>query len=94
MDFPTTVNTLEFYHTKNSEIYGMDKHEIYIETVGYQLAMEKFLQKNSKMDVIGRRPTGSKRERLILISDLIKSGKIKFPKSEAGMMLVEQLVGF
>ena len=82
MDFPTTVSTLEFYHTKNSEIYGMDNHEIYIETVGYQLAMESFLKKNSRMDVIGRRPTGSKRERLILITDLIRTGRILFPKTE------------
>ncbi len=94
MDFPTTVSTLEFYHKKNSDIYGIDKHEVYIEVVGYQLAMENFLKKNSEMDVVGRRPTGSKRERLILITDLIRSGKIKFPKTEAWMMLVEQLVGF
>ncbi len=94
MDFPTTVSTLEFYHKKNSDIYGIDKHEVYIEIVGYQLAMENFLKKNSEMDVIGRRPTGSKRERLILITDLIRSGRIIFPKTEAGMMLVEQLVGF
>ena len=83
MDFPTTVDTLEFYHKKNSDIHDMSKHEIYIETVGYQLAMEKFLKKNSKMDIIGRKPTGSKRERLILISDLIRTGKIQFPRTEA-----------
>ena len=83
MDFPTTVETLEFYHKKNSDIHDVNKHEIYIETVGYQLAMEKFLKKNSRMDVIGRKPTGSKRERLTLISDLIRSGKIRFPNTES-----------
>lgn len=45
MDFPTTVDTLEFYHKKNSDVHNISKHEIYIETVGYQLAMEKFLKK-------------------------------------------------
>jgi hypothetical protein len=52
MDFPTTVSTLELYHKKNSDVHNMDNHEIYIETVGYQLAMEKFLKKNSRMDII------------------------------------------
>lgn len=94
MDFPTTVETLEFYHKKNSDIHDVNKHEIYIETVGCQLAMEKFLKKNSRMDVIGRKPTGSKRERLTLISDLIRSGKIRFPNTESWRMLVEELVGF
>jgi hypothetical protein len=54
--------------------------------------MEKFLKKNSRMDIVGRKPTGSKRERLILISDLIRSGKIQFPNTEAWRMLVEELV--
>ena len=94
MDFPTTVDTLEFYHKKNSDLHNLKKHEVYIETVGYQIAMEKFLQKNSKMDIVGRKPAGSKRERLILISDLIRSGKIRFPNTEAWRMLVEELVGF
>ncbi len=94
MDFSETANVLEEYHRRQSEKYEHRKHEVIVETVGYQLAMENFLKKNSKMDIIGKKPSWSKRERLILTTDLIRSGRIQFPKTEAGMMLVEQLVWF
>mgnify|MGYP006323095139 CR=1 FL=1 len=92
MDFSETANVLEEYHKRQSEKYYHTKHEVIVEIVGYQIAMENFLKKNSRMDIIGKRPSGSKRERLILTTDLIRTGKIKFPKTEAGVMLVEQLV--
>lgn len=94
MDFSDTASVLENYHRRNSEKYNMSTHEVFVETVGYQAAMEGFLKKNSKMSIIGKKPRGSKRERLLLVTDLIRSGRIKFPKTEAWMMLVEQLVGF
>lgn len=83
MDFSLTAKTLETYHGRNSEKYAMKKHEIIVETVGYQEAMEGFLKQNSKMDIIGKKPIGSKRERLILTTDLIRTGRIRFPRTEA-----------
>ena len=94
MDFSETANVLEEYHKRQSEKYKHNKHEVIVETVWYQLAMENFLKKNSKMDILGKKPSGSKRERLILTTDLIRTGRIKFPKTEAWVMLVEQLVWF
>lgn len=83
MDFSDTASVLENYHRRNSEKYNMSTHEVFVETVGYQAAMEGFLKKNSKMSIIGKKPRGSKRERLLLVTDLIRSGRIKFPKTEA-----------
>ena len=40
------------------------------------------------------KPTGSKTERLALITDLIKNGVIVFVKSPAVERLVEQILGF
>lgn len=40
------------------------------------------------------KPTGSKTERLALITDLIKKGIIVFIKSPAVERLVEQILGF
>lgn len=92
MDFSSTAKTLEAYHTKNSEMYNVTTHEIVLETVGYQAAMEGFLQQNSTMEIIGKKPIGSKRERLILTTNFIRTGRICFPNTEAGRMLAEQIV--
>ena len=40
MDFSDTAHVLEDYHKRNSEKYNMSTHEIFVETVGYQAAME------------------------------------------------------
>ena len=94
MDFSETAETLAEYHRKQTSSYKHNKHEVIVETVGYQAAMEQYLRKNAHMDIIGIKPHGSKRERLALITDLIKTWRIRFPKTEAWVMLVEQLVGF
>lgn len=94
MNFSETAETLAEYHSKLSRMYKHNKHEVILETVGYQEAMEQYLRKGHRMNIVGIKPRGSKRERLALVTDLIKTGRIKFPKTEAGMMLVEQLVGF
>ncbi len=94
MDFSETAETLAEFHQKQSRMYKHNKHEVIIETVGYQAAMEQYLRKGHRMDIIGLKPHGSKRERLALITDLIKTGRIRFPRTEAGIMLVDQLVGF
>lgn len=94
MDFSETAETLAEFHQKQSRMYKHNNHEVIIETVGYQAAMEQYLRKGHKMDIIGLKPHGSKRERLALITDLIKTWRIKFPRTEAGIMLVDQLIGF
>lgn len=94
MDFSDTVRMLDEYQNRQSSTYNLSKHEIIVESVGYQLAMEGHLKKYTKMNVIGKKPVGSKRERLILTTDLIRTGRIKFPKTEAWKMLVEQILGF
>ena len=94
MDFSQTAETLSEYHRKQSRMYKHHKHDVIIETVGYQAAMEQYLRKENRMEIIGIKPHGSKRERLAIITDLIKTGRIRFPRTEAWMMLVEQLVGF
>ncbi len=83
MDFSETAETLAEYHQRLSRIHKHNKHEVIIETVGYQAAMEQYLRKGQRMDIVGIKPHGSKRERLALVTDLIKTGRIKFPKTEA-----------
>ena len=73
MDFSETAETLAEYHRKQTSSYKHNKHEVIVETVGYQAAMEQYLRNNAHMDIIGIKPHGSKRERLALITDLIKT---------------------
>ena len=94
MNFPDTASTLEEYHNRQSAKYKHNKHEVIIENNGYQPALEQYLKKNSQMDIIWKISRGSKRERLILTSDFIKSGRIRFPRTEAWVMLVEQILWF
>lgn len=94
MDFSITAETLRSYHQRNSEAHSVKDHQIVIETVGYQAAMEGFLKKNTDMQIIGKKPIGSKRERLLLTTNFIRTGRVQFPKTEQWLLLVEQLVGF
>jgi len=73
MDFSETAETLAGYHEKQTRMYKHHKHEVIVETVGYQAAMEQYLRKGQRMDIIGIKPNGSKRERLALITDLLKT---------------------
>ena len=98
MDFSDTATMLEWHHRKQSDAYGakfgITKHEVIVETVGYQEAMEQYLKKNSSMLITGKKPMGTKRDRLLLTTEFIRSGRILFPNTEAGRMLLEQLIGF
>jgi len=52
MNFPDTAGALEEYHNLQSAKYKHHKHEVIIESVAYQAAMEQYLKKNSKMAII------------------------------------------
>lgn len=93
MDFPTTMGTLRTYDATKRQLYPVI-HKIYVEKIGYQAALEQSLKGEAHMKIEGWRPTMSKIERLTLVSQLIKDGRIKFAKSDACKVLVEQILGF
>jgi hypothetical protein len=57
--------------------------------VGYQEAMAQYLRSISDIRIEWIKPTGSKTERLALITDLIKNGVIVFIKNPKVERLVE-----
>lgn len=90
MDFPKTVETVK---ALSKTLGNGNATTIFIEGVAYQKALIDQLQKDGfpakKWD-----PQGTdKRARLSLVSSLIQSGKILFPK-EGAELLIRQMTGF
>lgn len=90
--FPETV---ELCRTVNKTYYDPGTHPpfLIVEDVGYQRALPQQLQIEGDYKVGTVRPLGDKRGRLALTANLIKSGKILFPKQGAEE-LIEQIVHF
>ncbi len=94
MNFSTTVETLKAYYEIQKAKFGTHRHDVLVETVGYQDALAQYMRSSSDIRIEWMKPTGSKTERLALITDLIKKGIIVFIKSPAVERLVEQILGF
>ncbi|MFH1767373.1 MAG: hypothetical protein ABH826_04810 [Patescibacteria group bacterium] len=72
---------------------GLDKAELYIEEVGYQLALIQELE-HEEYQVKGVKTRGAdKRSRLAIVSYLVQKGQVLFPK-EGCKELINQLTGF
>lgn len=89
MNFPQTIQQIIDLHGANSATRFT---EILVEDVGYQKAVIDQLSYH-RVRAEGVKVSSDKRSRLITISDMIKKGKIKFPKQGAEE-LVRQIVGF
>jgi hypothetical protein len=51
MNFVTTVETLKAYYEIQKAKFGMDRHDILVETVGYQEAMAQYLRSISDIRI-------------------------------------------
>lgn len=90
MNFPETILQIKNAHDANKKIYSAV--ELLIEDVGYQRAAIDQLQ-NDGYEAKGVKVSSDKVSRLATVSNLIKTGKIMFPKQGAEM-LIKQLTGF
>jgi len=90
MNFPETILQIKNSHDANKKIYS--SVEILIEDVGYQRAVIDQLH-NENYHAEGIKVSSDKISRLATISNLIKTGKILFPKQGAET-LIKQLTGF
>lgn len=89
MNFPETIVQIENLYLANKK---MKTTSLLVEEVGYQKAViDQLLTQSIK--ATGVKVTSDKRSRLITVSTLIKSGKIKFPRKGAED-LIRQIVGF
>jgi len=95
MSFPETVQMCKVYDRYYREEYKeYGPPAFVIEDVAYQKALPQQLISEGIRNVKASRPGNSdKRSRLILTSNLIKSGVIKFPKTGAEE-LINQIVHF
>ncbi len=92
LNFPETVETCKLMN----ESYKKDNHEttLVVEDVAYQKALPQQLINEGIWNVKTMKPGNSdKRSRLALTSNMIKCGKIKFPRTGAEE-LINQIVHF
>lgn len=89
MNFPETIKQIKEVSDANKKLYSS---HILVEEVGYQKAVIDQLAHDS-LNVEGVKISTDKRSRLISISAMIQSGKIKFPRHGAEA-LIRQIVGF
>lgn len=94
MNFVETVETLKIYDVVQKNRFDSSRHEVLVETVGYQEALAQHLKTNSNIHVEWYKPNVSKTERLTLVTDLIKNGMVVFVRTPAVERLVEQILGF
>lgn len=91
LNFPETY---EMAKNLSKELGNGEYTKLYIEEVGYQTALIQYLEKNN-VPAEGVKVSGQdKRSRLALVTHLIKSGQVLFPKGERAEELIMQLTGF
>jgi predicted phage terminase large subunit-like protein len=92
MNFPETVEMCKLFD-KSYEHGGMEPTFV-VEDVGYQKALPQQMQTEGVREVMTTRPGNQdKRSRLVLTANMIKSGKVLFPK-EGAEQLIQQIVHF
>jgi predicted phage terminase large subunit-like protein len=89
MNFPETIQQITDLYAANKTVHTT---RLLVEDVGYQKAVIDQLLNNA-IKAEGIKVTSDKRSRLVTVSDMIKRGKIKFPRKGAEA-LVRQIVGF
>ncbi len=72
MDFPTAMDALASYDSMKKSQYP-EEHEVFVEDVGYQRAFVQQMSVRGNMAIEGVRPTGTKAERLTIVSDAIRN---------------------
>ncbi len=93
MTFPETVETCKIINKSYSEERGSDPVFV-IEDVAYQKALPQQLEQEGITRVHTTRPGNQdKRTRLVLTANMIKSGRVKFPRYGAEE-LISQIVNF
>jgi predicted phage terminase large subunit-like protein len=94
MSFPETVETCKLLDKSYGGKDGGDHPKFVIEDVAYQKALPQQLNDEGIWNVMTTRPGNQdKRSRLVLTANMIKSGKILFPK-EGAEQLIQQIVHF
>lgn len=92
MTFPETVDMCKTLYNSYKEDYDYPK--LVIEDVAYQKALPQQLKYEGINGVLTIRPgIQDKRSRLVLTANMIKTGKILFPR-EGAERLIEQIVHF
>jgi len=93
MNFPETVDMCKTLYTAYHEKGGL-RPKLIIEDVAYQKSLPEQLESEGIRDVQTTRPGNTdKRMRLMLISSLIKNGKVLFPRKGCEE-LINQIVHF
>lgn len=93
LSFPETVDTCKILYASYTEKVGCEP-TLVIEDVAYQKALPQQLQSEGLRNVKTTRPGNhDKRSRLVLTANLIKSGKVLFPR-EGAEQLIQQIVHF
>lgn len=90
MHFPETIAQIKTTVQSNEKIWST--LELLIEDVGYQAATIQLLE-HEGFDATGVKIASDKRSRLMSVSSLIQSGKIRFAR-HGNEELVRQIVGF
>lgn len=93
MTFPETVDTCKILDESYGE-KGGHRPTFIIEDVAYQKSLPQQLENEGLWDVRTTRPGNQdKRSRLVLTANLIRSGKVLFPR-EGAEQLIQQIVHF
>ena len=93
MTFPETVDTCKILDESYGE-KGGHRPTFVIEDVAYQKSLPQQLENEGLWDVRTTRPGNQdKRSRLVLTANLIRSGKVLFPR-EGAEQLIQQIVHF
>lgn len=93
MNFPETVETCKTLYESYGKKGGPYPHLV-IEDVAYQKALPQHLESEGLHNVKTVRPgSQDKRSRLVMTANLIKTGKVLFPR-EGAEQLIQQIVHF
>lgn len=94
LSFPETVETCKLVNESYKQIEEWSGPVLVIEDVAYQSALPQQLKEEGLKNVKTIKPGNSdKRTRLMLTANLIKTGRIKFPR-EGAEQLIQQIVHF
>ncbi|MDD4353485.1 MAG: hypothetical protein PHN56_03440, partial [Candidatus Nanoarchaeia archaeon] len=92
LNFPETIDTCKVIYDSYKKEYDLVR--LVVEDVAYQKALPQQLQVEGVYDVMTTKPGGQdKRSRLVLTANVIKTGRVLFPK-EGAEELIQQIVHF
>ncbi len=91
VNFPELAGEVRRRHVALAS--GMRPVEVFIEDIAYQAALPQYLETMADMKVRGFKVPMDKRSKFAVIGDLVKRGRILFPRKGCEL-LIEQYVGF